>query len=102
VQNVGKKNAQSTFPNRALFYFQLRVKRNKEAAPSARPDTEILTKKSRKKIFMEETFTKTVKKNLQLWLDTKFEDEFRTNSKRKSFIPIAEKTFEKLNWDLVF
>jgi hypothetical protein len=47
----------------------------KEAAISVRPLAEILTILSTKNIFMEETFTKTVSLNLQLWLVTKFEDE---------------------------
>lgn len=32
----------------------------------------------------------------------KFEEEFRTTLNEKVFLPIAEKTIEKLNWDIVY
>ena len=48
------------------------------------------------------TYEKTIKKKHSFGWTPKFEDEFRTNLNEKVFIPIAEKTFEKLNWDLVF
>lgn len=48
------------------------------------------------------TYEKTIKKKHSFGWTPKFEDKFRTNLNEKVFIPIAEKTFEKLNWDLVF
>jgi len=54
---------------------------------------------------MEESlkaYEKNIEKKHNFGWTPKFEGEFRTNLNEKVFIPIAEKTFEKLNWDLVF
>lgn len=48
------------------------------------------------------TYEKNIEKKHSFGWTPKFEEEFRTNLNGKVFIPIAEKTFEKLNWDLVF
>lgn len=47
-------------------------------------------------------YEKNIEKRHSFGWTPKFEEEFRTNLNEKLFIPIAEKTFEKLNWDLVF
>lgn len=54
---------------------------------------------------MEESlkaYEKTIKKKHSFGWSPKFEEEFRTNLSEKTFIPIAEKTIEKLEWDLVY
>jgi len=48
------------------------------------------------------TYEKNIEKKHSFGWTPKYEEEFRTNLNEKVFIPIAEKTFEKLNWDLVF
>lgn len=48
------------------------------------------------------TYEKSIEKKHSFGWAPKFEEEFKTNLNEKVFIPIAEKTFEKLNWDLVF
>lgn len=45
---------------------------------------------------------KTIAKKHSFGLSPKFEEEFRTNLNDKLFISLAEKTFENLNWDLVY
>ena len=53
---------------------------------------------------MEESlkvYEKTIDKKHGFGFTPKFEEEFRTNLNEKVFIPIAEKTIEKLHWDLV-
>lgn len=48
------------------------------------------------------TYEKNIEKKHSFGWTPKYEEEFRTSLNEKVFIPIAEKTFEKLNWDLVF
>lgn len=54
---------------------------------------------------MEESlkiYEKSIDKKHGFGWTPKYEEEFRTNLNEKVFISIAEKTFEKLNWDLVY
>ncbi|WP_100610683.1 DUF1499 domain-containing protein [Confluentibacter lentus] len=48
------------------------------------------------------TYEKTIEKKHSFGWTPKFEEEFRTNLSEKTFVPIVEKTIEKLGWDLVF
>lgn len=48
------------------------------------------------------TYERNIKKKHNFGWTPKYEEEFRTKLNEKVFIPIAEKTFEKLDWDLVF
>lgn len=48
------------------------------------------------------TYEKNIDKKHSFGWTPKYEEEFRTNLNEKVFIPIAEITFEKLDWDLVF
>lgn len=48
------------------------------------------------------THEKNIDKKHSFGWTPKFEEEFRTSLNEKVFIPIAEKTIEKLNWDLVY
>lgn len=48
------------------------------------------------------TYEKNIEKKHSFGWTPKYEEEFRTNLNEKVFVPIAEKTFEKLNWDLVY
>ncbi len=48
------------------------------------------------------TYEKTIQKKHRFGWTPKFEEEFRTNVSVKAFIPITEKTIEKLGWDLVY
>lgn len=66
-----------------------------------------ITPKKRKiqNLFMEEslkTYEKNIEKKHSFGWNPKYEEEFRTNLNEKVFIPITEKTLEKLDWDLVF
>lgn len=45
---------------------------------------------------------KTISRKHSFGLTPKFEEEFRTTLNEKVFLPIAEKTIEKLNWDVVY
>lgn len=54
---------------------------------------------------MEEIFKnyeKTIKKKHSVNFTPKYKEEFRTNVNKTLFVAIAEKTIEKLGWDLVF
>lgn len=47
-------------------------------------------------------YESTVKKKHSFSWTPKFEEEFRTDLSKTVFVPIVLKTFEKLEWDLVF
>jgi hypothetical protein len=48
------------------------------------------------------TYEKTIEKKHSFGWTPKFEEEFRTNLSEKTFILVAEKAIEKLNWDIVY
>ncbi len=47
-------------------------------------------------------YEKTIKKKHSINFTPKYKEEFRTSVNETLFIAIAEKTFEKLGWDLVY
>ncbi|WP_419869842.1 hypothetical protein [Chryseobacterium sp. CT-SW4] len=47
-------------------------------------------------------YEKTISKKHSIGFTPKYEEQFRTNVNETLFVAIAEKTFEKLNWDIVY
>ena len=47
-------------------------------------------------------YEKTIKKKHSVNFTPKYKEEFSTSVNEPLFIAIAEKTFEKLGWDLVY